>query len=140
MEPAVPTTAAPNHATSEGRSEGSALRKGYSPETTEKALQKDGERKEKKKKKRAGFFFPKFPEKFEAASTQPPSSLHSQALTASLFLTLLHRQKSPFIFHLFSFLPERQRRVGLLCTTNTNRTFFCSALGCGLLPPMGTHT
>lgn len=31
--------------------------------------------------------------------------------------------KFPFISHLFSFLPERQRRVGLLCTTNPNWTF-----------------
>lgn len=51
-------------------------------------------------------------------STQPPSSLNSQALTESLFLTLLRRPEFPFIFHLFSFLPERERRVGLLCTTN----------------------
>lgn len=57
-------------------------------------------------------FFSSVTKKFEAASNQPPSSQHSKALTESLFLTLLHRKKFPFIFHLFSFLPERQKRVG----------------------------
>lgn len=53
-------------------------------------------------------------------STRPPSPLISQALAESLLLTLLHRLKFPFIFHLFSFLPERQRRAGFLSTTNPN--------------------
>lgn len=79
-------------------------------------------------------FFSSVTKKFEAASNQPPSSQHSKALTESLFLTLLHRKKFPFIFHLFSFLPERQKRVGFY-VHQTRTELFCSVLDCGCLPP-----
>lgn len=102
MEPRVPTTAGhpiapPSVFGVTQPNEGSALGKGYSPEIREKALQKY-------EKKKIQHFFSKLSAKFEAASTQPPSSLHSRALTESLFLTLLHRQNpllSSIYFHFY---------------------------------------
>lgn len=85
----------------------------YSPKSTGAALQME------KNMQDFCLSYPRNPmQSLITESTQPPSSLNSQALTESLFLTLLRRPEFPFIFHLFSFLPERERRVGLLCTTN----------------------
>lgn len=84
-------------------------------------------------KKYAGFFST-LPEKFEAASTQPPSSLHSKALTESLFLTLLHRQNSLLSAIYFHFYLKGREELGLY-VQQTQTGLFCSALDRGLLPP-----
>lgn len=74
--------------------------------------------------KKAGGIFLSYPRNSTPSliteSTRPLSPLISQALAESLLLTPLHRLKFPFIFHLFSFLPERERRAGFLSTTNPN--------------------
>lgn len=85
-------------------------------------------------------FFPQLPRNSKQPAINLPLSQHSKALTESLFLTLLHRKKKiPFIFHLFSFLPERQKRVGFY-VHQIWIGLFCSALDCGRFPSIWMHT